>query len=129
MKFGYTIYYVPDVEATLAFYTKAFGFKRKFLHESGTYGELDTGATTLGFAAETMRELNGVETLDNRASAKPAGVEIAFVTDDVAKAYEKAVAAGAEGLKKPAAKPWGQIVAYVRDLNGCLVEICTPVGG
>jgi hypothetical protein len=22
----------------------------------------------------------------------------------------------------------GQIVAYVRDNNGCLVELCTPVG-
>jgi hypothetical protein len=26
-------------------------------------------------------------------------------------------------------KPWGQVVAYVRDLNGYLVEICTPMAG
>ncbi|MFO0110274.1 MAG: VOC family protein, partial [Alphaproteobacteria bacterium] len=31
-------------------------------------------------------------------------------------------------LKKPEQKPWGQTVAYVRDLNGFLVEICSPVG-
>jgi hypothetical protein len=24
-------------------------------------------------------------------------------------------------------KPWGQKLGYVRDLNGCLVEICSPV--
>jgi lactoylglutathione lyase len=24
-------------------------------------------------------------------------------------------------------KPWGQKVSYVRDLNGCLVEVCSPV--
>ena len=47
MKLGYTIIYVPDVSATLLFFEQAFGLKRRFLHESGTYGELETGATTL----------------------------------------------------------------------------------
>ena len=47
MKLGYTIIYVPNVEASLAFFERAFGLKQKFLHESGTYGELDTGETTL----------------------------------------------------------------------------------
>lgn len=51
MKFGYTIVYVPDVAASLAFFERAFGFPRRFLHESQTYGELDTGDTTLSFAA------------------------------------------------------------------------------
>ena len=41
MQFGYTIIYVPDVAASLAFFTRAFGLARRFLHESGTYGELD----------------------------------------------------------------------------------------
>jgi lactoylglutathione lyase len=27
----------------------------------------------------------------------------------------------------PKKKPWGQTVAYVRDLDGFLVEICTSV--
>jgi catechol 2,3-dioxygenase-like lactoylglutathione lyase family enzyme len=40
MKLDYTILYVPDVPASLAFFEQAFGLKRKFLHESGTYGEL-----------------------------------------------------------------------------------------
>ena len=48
MQFGYTIIYVPDVAASLAFFERAFGFSPRFLHGSGTYGELDTGATTLG---------------------------------------------------------------------------------
>lgn len=47
MKLGYTIVYVPDVAASLAFFEQAFGIERRFLHESGMYGELDTGATTL----------------------------------------------------------------------------------
>mgnify|MGYP006317175061 FL=1 len=38
MKFGYTIVYVPDVAASLAFFESAFGLSRRFLHESGSYG-------------------------------------------------------------------------------------------
>ena len=45
MKLAYTILYVPDVSASLQFFERAFGLKRRFLHESGTYGELDTGET------------------------------------------------------------------------------------
>ena len=54
MRLAYTILYVPDVAGSLAFYEHAFGLKRRFLHENGTYGELETGATALAFAAEEI---------------------------------------------------------------------------
>lgn len=127
MKLGYIIIYVPDVPKAIEFYEKAFGLARKFIHEGG-YGELITGETTLAFASEELRANNGVETLDNRIASIAAGVEIAFVTEDVQKMYDHAVAAGAHPYKNPESKPWGQIVGYVRDLNGFLVEICSPVG-
>jgi uncharacterized glyoxalase superfamily protein PhnB len=41
---------------------------------------------------------------------------------------DRAVAAGAALVTPPAQKPWGQTVAHVRDLNGVLIEICTPMG-
>jgi len=47
----------------------------------------------------------------------------------VAAAYRRAVDAGAVSVVAPDARPWGQVVAYVRDLNGVLVELCTPMGG
>ncbi|ONG54403.1 glyoxalase [Pseudoroseomonas deserti] len=127
MQLGYTILYVADVPATLSFYERAFGLKQRFLHESGLYGELETGATTLAFAGEEMAALNGAEIRPNRADAPAAGFEVAFVTDDPAAAYALAIAAGATGVTPPAQKPWGQVVGHVRDLNGCLVEICSPV--
>lgn len=127
MKFGYTIFYVANVPKTLDFYTAAFGLKQAFLHESELYGELDTGATTLAFAADQMAELNGLTIRPNRADALPAACEIAFVTDDPRAAYDHATAAGAMPVAEPAEKPWGQTVAYVRDLNGCLVELCSPI--
>ena len=39
MKFGYTIVYVPDVTKSVEFFEQAFGLARRFVHESGDYGE------------------------------------------------------------------------------------------
>lgn len=126
MKLGYTLLYVEDVERTVSFYESAFGLKRKFMHEGG-YGEMDTGPTTLGFVAHTVVDSTGLAFTKADAQGPAPAMEIALVTHDVAEAYEKAVKAGAVGLAPPKAKPWGQIVAYVRDLNGFLVELCTAV--
>ncbi|MDO9234682.1 MAG: VOC family protein [Aquabacterium sp.] len=129
MKFGYAIVYVADVAASLSFFEQAFGFERRFLHESGTYGELQTGETTVSFAAHELGDLNfpGGHVRADKAP-KPLGIELAFVTDDVALAHARALAAGATELAAPVAKPWGQIVSYVRCPDGTLIELCTPVG-
>lgn len=124
MKFAYTILYVPDVEQAVAFYEQAFGFRRRFVDESGQYGELDTGDTTLAFAVNELAQSNlSIGFRENSPAQPPAGIEVAFMTNDVSAAFERAVAAGAVRLAEPAMKPWGQEVAYVRDLNGVLVEI------
>lgn len=128
MRFGYTIIYVPDVEAALFFYERAFNQKRLFLHESMQYGELATGSSKLAFASETMAESNGVDFISNRPNTNKApGIEIAFVADNVPEAYQQALAAGAIDVKGPVEKPWDQTVAYVRDLNGVLIEICSQL--
>ena len=130
MKLGYTIVYVPDVAASLTFFEAAFGLTRRFLHESGAYGELATGETTLGFAAHMLGDMNfpGGH-VEAHSSDRPLGMEIAFVTDDVAAAHARAVKAGARELAAPAQKPWGQTVSYVRCPDGVLVELCTPIVG
>jgi len=128
MKLGYTILYVSDVEASLAFFDAAFGLPRRFYHESG-YGEVETGSTALGFASHQLGTSNlpaGYVKAD--ASSVPLGMEIALVTDDVHSAFDRAIAAGAIPLKAPMKKPWGQMVAYVRCPDGLLVELCSPVG-
>ena len=124
MKFGYTVIYVDDVAATIAFYEQAFGQTRGMV-AGDEFGELATGETRLAFAAKKMLHGDG-----HFASpgGKVLGVEIAFTTDNVQKAYDRAVEAGAKSVSKPEKKPWGQTVAYVRDNNGFLVEICTPTG-
>jgi len=127
MKFKYTILYVEDVAKTLTFYCAAFGFEQKFLHESGDYGELDTGSTTLSFSSLELMTKLGKSPMS--ATAGRPVFEIAFETGDVAYALERALTAGASLVQKPEAMPWGQTTAYVSDINGYLVEICTPVAG
>jgi uncharacterized glyoxalase superfamily protein PhnB len=51
-----------------------------------------------------------------------------FTTDDVEATIKSAVAAGAVIVENPKTKPWGQVVSYLRDLDGFLIEICTPMG-
>jgi lactoylglutathione lyase len=129
MRFGYTILYVADVTASLDFYERALGQRRRFLHESGQYAELDTGNTALAFAAHELAASNlpGVYRPEERPSTRPA-FEVCFVTDNVQSAFDRAVAEGAEPVSQPQTKPWGQDVAYVRDPDGNLVELASPAG-
>jgi lactoylglutathione lyase len=127
VRLGYVIQYVPDVAATVAFYEAAFGLERRFLHESGTYAEMETGATALAFASEASPEGSGVAFRRTRPDGEPPGTEIGPVTPEVEAAHERALGAGAAAVAPPKAKPWGQVVAYMRDLNGALVELCTPL--
>lgn len=128
MKFGYTIIYVPDVAASMQFFSECFGFATRFLHEGGDYGELETGETTLAFASVKLAESNFKAGITAAHSAeKPLGMEIALVTQDVHAAHKKAVTSGAQELAAPALKPWGQTVSYLRSPDGTLIELCTPV--
>lgn len=129
INFAYTILYVQDVEKAINFYERAFGFHRKFILPDNTYGELSTGNTTLSFASTDLaiKNLKNGFTESSLAN-KPFGIEIGFTTDDVDGVYDRAVQEGATLEAPPTEKPHGQTVAYVRDLDGFLVEICTPMG-
>jgi lactoylglutathione lyase len=123
---GWVIAYVPDVEEAVAFYERSFGLERTFVADDGSFGELNTGQTKLGFASEAMGQSNfdgGVQ----RPGDKPTNVEIVLVFDDPAEAFERAVDNGAVPLAEPKQKPWGQVVGYARDPFGTLLEIASPV--
>lgn len=125
MNFRYTILYVDDVAAALNFYELAFGLTRGFLHESGDYGELATGETKLAFSSLSLMRALGKEPAAPSASAPV--FEIAFETNDVQAAFDRAVAAGAMPVQSVRDEAWGQSTSYVSDPYGYLVEICSPV--
>ena len=128
MKFGYTIIYVENVKETVDFYQRAFGFEQKLLTPENDYGELISGETTIAFASHELGSSNfktGFEKTD--ATKSPFGVEMAFVTENIESDFSKAIQAGATEFEPLTEKPWGQKVGYLRDNNGFLIEICTPV--
>ncbi len=127
MTFKYTILYVENVAESLAFFCRAFGLSRRMLHESGDYGELDTGATTLSFSSIGLMQGLGKSPARPRADAPT--FELAFETDDVAAGVDRALQAGATLVQPAEQMPWGQTTAYVTDPNGFLIELCTPVAG
>jgi lactoylglutathione lyase len=129
IKFAYTILYVQNVTKSVEFYENAFGFKRKFVTPDNDYGELLVGETTLSFASITLAKSNLSEGFtESNLKNKPFGIEIGFTSDNVDETISNAIKAGATVVENPKTKPWGQIVAYVRDLDGFLIEICTPMG-
>ena len=107
------------------FYERAFGLKKGFVHEN-QYGEMITGETKLGFVSHETAGSHGFEYVKSNTRQPPAAFEIGFVTDEVARMFNKAVSAAATPVSEPKTKPWGQVVSYVRDCNGFLVEICSP---
>lgn len=127
MKFAGTVLYVPDVKATLGFYERAFGLKTAFLSENASFGALDTAPVFLGFASLEMANSNwkgGVQR--TRPEGTPSAFEVWLATEDVQDAYDLAIKAGCSPLAAPEKKPWGQIVAFVRDADGHVVELSTP---
>lgn len=125
MIFRYTILYVDNVANALDFYERAFGFRRLFLHEGGDYGELDTGGTKLAFSSRALMSSLGKS--PGVADAKAPVFELAFETADVTGALSRAISAGASLVQDTRDEPWGQTTSYVSDLDGYLIEICSPV--
>lgn len=123
MKYAATIVYVDDVPAAVDFYGRAFGFTVDF-STGDDYAVLasESGAT-ISFASKDLPpQVKGVR-------EDHAGFELWLATEDVPGAVDKAVAEGAELVSEPTAKPWGQVVAYVRTPDGTLIELGEPIPG
>lgn len=128
VKFGYTILYVSNVTRSIEFYEQAFGFERKFITPENDYGELLSGETTISFVSKELANSNLKNGfIESSPSDKPFGIELALVTDNVQAIVDKAIALGGLLTEQPIQKPWGQTVAYIRDIDGFLLEICTPI--
>lgn len=128
---GYTIFTVEDVGETLTFFQNAFGFPRRMLTPENDYGELETGETTLAFVSASLAQDNlgaagGIGSFDPNSPPLPASITL--TTPDVDDVLTRAIEYGATSYVPPVDKPWGQRVAYLRDPNGILLEIATPVG-
>lgn len=124
MKLGYSIIFVNDINATVAFYQNAFGLEAQAV--TPMFAAMKTGETTLAFGANSneRRELAGkLEYRDNTPEQDPAGIQLSFISEDVQSDFARAIQAGAISVIEPIVQPWGQTVSRVRDLNGVLIGI------
>jgi len=129
IQYAYTILYVSHVEESMQFYETALGFDRKFITPEGDYGEIATGSTTLAFASHALGATNLKQGYQpSQAGTLPFGMELCFATDAVEATLDAVVAAGGTLLEPMVEKPWGQQVGYAQDINGFLLEICSPMG-
>jgi predicted enzyme related to lactoylglutathione lyase len=94
---------VPDLDAAIAFYRDAFGYRLKF-RDGDRYAALDTGGLTLALVAGDEDTTGGV----------PAP---SFRVDDISAAIETVTAAGGRLLAGPSAGPH-ETRATVRDPVG-----------
>ncbi|WP_431304558.1 MaoC/PaaZ C-terminal domain-containing protein [Sediminicoccus sp. BL-A-41-H5] len=119
------IRHVPDARASADFYARAFGLTEK-LALGEDYIAMETGETVLGFARQGFFER---ETgLHLPSSHGESAQEIAFEVPDVAAAHARAMREGCAEVLAPVDKPWGQTLSYVRDLDGALVQLGSPIG-
>ncbi len=130
IQYAYTILYVKEVAQTMEFYQKAFGFEQKMLTPEKDYGEVVSGSTTLAFASLELGNANFKKGFaESKLDMPPFGLELAFTTSEVDELMNQAIAHGAVLLEPSVLKPWGQKVGYLRDINGFILEICTPIKG
>ena len=92
IQYAYTILYVNDVNESIDFYCKAFGFSQKLLTPEKDYGEINSGSTTLAFANIELGNSNFKNGfLKSNIEEKPFGMELAFTTQNVEDVMGKAL--------------------------------------
>ena len=126
---GWVIVYVPDVERAVEFYERAFGLRRAFVDPTGNFGQLDTGTTALAFAAEALADGHLPQGVRRpSADEPPANVG---ARPGVRRRPRGLRPRGGRGVHHPGrarAQPQNQVVGWVRDPFGTLIEIASPIG-
>ncbi len=128
--FANTVVWVPDVQRAADFYTKVFGIKVLFKMDLGTHWwlEMNSGVTHLSFASEKQAmEFTQGKLHRNRKAAVPAAIALTMRVKDLQAALQRATTAGGVVVAPPKQQPWGLVEARVRDPDGVLVAVVSPV--
>ncbi len=126
MKLANTRLLVKDFKTSFLFYRDVMGLVPTFGGEDDVYADLDTGGALLAlFQTEMMEAAVGADTtlIDGRDKAV-----LVFEVVDVDKSVRDLQAKGVTFLTQPQDRPdWGIRTAHLRDLEGNLIEIYSPL--
>lgn len=111
----YIIWYVADLERSIAFYRDAVGVPFKLLGE----GYAEFGAENTKFALFERSQLP--ELIGGEGGTPPCG-EVGFRVDDVDAQAQRLQEAGVEILTGPTDRPWGERTLHFADPDGNIVE-------
>jgi predicted enzyme related to lactoylglutathione lyase len=122
MKFISTRIITADVDRLVAFYEKVTGVTAVWGSE--LFAEIPTPIGTLAIGSEETVSLFGA------GSAEPAANRSAileFIVDDVDSEYDRLRDRVGEVVAEPTTMPWGNRALLLRDPDGNLVNLFTPV--
>lgn len=108
-----------DVARLVDFYEHLTGITADRPNED--FAELRTGAANLAIGSVRTVAPGTARAADNHA------VLVEFLTDDVDRVHRDLVARGAEVVMAPTTMPWGNRSLVVRDPDGTLVNVFSPV--
>jgi len=120
---GYVVFFVEDLDRTLAFYKDKVGLPVRFQDKG--YAELAVeGARFALLARSRVTELAGKEHAARPAAGAHEGA-VTFLVEDVDRLHRDLGSRGVSFLGTPQDRPWGQRSVYFQDPEGHLVEIAT----
>lgn len=117
---------VSDLDSAVALYRDGFGLDLQFSdHEGGDHGAGDPWISGR-HAAVTWTDGAFLHfALYESRGGRTTGAQVSFRVEDVDRAHQLAIAAGAEVLHEPRQEPWGRSARY-RDFDDNVVELTQP---
>lgn len=113
-----------DVKRLVKFYEQATGIAA--IQYTDDFAELQTGSATLAIGSTRTLQFFGGDEVAKAAQNRTAIIE--FIVKDVDDAYEKLAGFLQPYLvQKPTTMPWGNKSLLLRDPDGNLVNLFTPV--
>ena len=126
MKLGFMMVYVDDVPAVVDRMERGLGLQCAGQLEDGTYAELVTGETTLAIVkADYARSFITAPAVRAHFDGPSRRFELGFTVADVVAAYGRAVAAGFEPVGPPEPRGDSDLVAWIADPMGILIELAS----
>ena len=120
---------VSDFDACFRFYRDVMGLEAVWGEEGSGYADFKVGeglALAL-FERQAQAEAVGTDHLPSKATSQDR-VSLVFGSDDLDADFQSLKGRGVQVVAEPADHPeWGIRVAYLRDPDGNLIEINSPI--
>lgn len=110
---------VSDFDKAFAYYTEVLELKPKTVDKENKFAEIKLGELVIALLTkDTLDGMCGSENIGNNSSNV-----FAVEVDDINKAHTELREKGVKFVQEPKTTPWGQKVAYFKDIEGYMWEI------